>query len=367
MHSPQQPAEPLTTCPPAWCHRHAKRGPCTCCFLVLAAGTQARHRSTLLRAVWGPAAGAEEDGPAVQGHGPDAADARQGRQQAGPVLPLRRHRPHHPQPHGRVQGRGPSMLHFSPRRQAGAWIAPYEVLPSAHPDGVSSLCLWPDPGIFTCSRPSGLALRALPCIGSAQPSAVILFHCWQPGTVQASQEVTTSSCVKAAQPMWVQAILENVIFVHQEESNWPLSDGATLKRHFDDIFAATKYTKARLATHGTWHACMRLCALANHGTWHACMRLCPLATHGTWHACTRLCALHGGMCERCQKRQLHVRCGVIAQLQGSHIATENWPFFGANVAVTGHCLCKLAPAASTVFNGPTVCSSPGCRQCQACT
>ena len=43
----------------------------------------------------------------------------------------------------------------------------------------------------------------------------------------------------------VQAILENVIFVHQEESNWPLSDGATLKKHFDDIFAATKYTKAR--------------------------------------------------------------------------------------------------------------------------
>ena len=44
----------------------------------------------------------------------------------------------------------------------------------------------------------------------------------------------------------VQAILEHVIFVHQEESNWPLSDGATLKKHFDDIFAATKYTKARL-------------------------------------------------------------------------------------------------------------------------
>ena len=42
-----------------------------------------------------------------------------------------------------------------------------------------------------------------------------------------------------------QAILENVIFVHQEESNWPLADGATLKRHFDDIFAATKYTKVR--------------------------------------------------------------------------------------------------------------------------
>ncbi|KAA6427219.1 MAG: DNA repair Rad50 [Trebouxia sp. A1-2] len=40
------------------------------------------------------------------------------------------------------------------------------------------------------------------------------------------------------------AILENVIFVHQEDSNWPLSDGQTLKKKFDDIFAATKYTKA---------------------------------------------------------------------------------------------------------------------------
>ncbi|KAG2442375.1 hypothetical protein HXX76_002461 [Chlamydomonas incerta] len=40
------------------------------------------------------------------------------------------------------------------------------------------------------------------------------------------------------------AILENVIFVHQEESNWPLAEGKVLKEKFDDIFAATKYTKA---------------------------------------------------------------------------------------------------------------------------
>lgn len=40
------------------------------------------------------------------------------------------------------------------------------------------------------------------------------------------------------------AILENVIFVHQEESNWPLEDGKAIKQRFDDIFAATKYTKA---------------------------------------------------------------------------------------------------------------------------
>uniref|UniRef100_A0A383V2M5 Rad50/SbcC-type AAA domain-containing protein n=1 Tax=Tetradesmus obliquus TaxID=3088 RepID=A0A383V2M5_TETOB len=40
------------------------------------------------------------------------------------------------------------------------------------------------------------------------------------------------------------AVLDNVIFVHQEESNWPLADGATIKKKFDEIFAATKYTKA---------------------------------------------------------------------------------------------------------------------------
>jgi len=40
------------------------------------------------------------------------------------------------------------------------------------------------------------------------------------------------------------AILENVIFVHQEDSNWPLAEGTVLKKRFDDIFAATKYTKA---------------------------------------------------------------------------------------------------------------------------
>ncbi|CAJ0744984.1 22220_t:CDS:10 [Entrophospora sp. SA101] len=40
------------------------------------------------------------------------------------------------------------------------------------------------------------------------------------------------------------AILENVIFCHQEDNLWPLSDSFTLKKKFDDIFAATKFTKA---------------------------------------------------------------------------------------------------------------------------
>jgi DNA repair protein RAD50 len=40
------------------------------------------------------------------------------------------------------------------------------------------------------------------------------------------------------------AVLENVIFCHQEESLWPLGDSASLKKKFDEIFEAQKYTKA---------------------------------------------------------------------------------------------------------------------------
>ena len=40
------------------------------------------------------------------------------------------------------------------------------------------------------------------------------------------------------------AILDNVIFCHQEDSNWPLSESTVVKKKFDDIFEATRYTKA---------------------------------------------------------------------------------------------------------------------------
>ncbi|KAI1710175.1 AAA domain-containing protein [Ditylenchus destructor] len=40
------------------------------------------------------------------------------------------------------------------------------------------------------------------------------------------------------------AILEHVIFCHQEESNWPLSEPKELKVRFDAIFEVTKYVKA---------------------------------------------------------------------------------------------------------------------------
>lgn len=40
------------------------------------------------------------------------------------------------------------------------------------------------------------------------------------------------------------AVLEYVIFCHQDDSLWPMSEPATLKKRFDEIFEAMKYTKA---------------------------------------------------------------------------------------------------------------------------
>lgn len=40
------------------------------------------------------------------------------------------------------------------------------------------------------------------------------------------------------------AILNYVIFCHQEESNWPLDEGKKLKDRFDEIFDTSRYNKA---------------------------------------------------------------------------------------------------------------------------
>lgn len=47
------------------------------------------------------------------------------------------------------------------------------------------------------------------------------------------------------------AILEHVVFCHQEESSWPLQESAALKKRFDDIFDSTKYSKALKAFRDT--------------------------------------------------------------------------------------------------------------------
>ncbi|VDD75135.1 unnamed protein product [Mesocestoides corti] len=40
------------------------------------------------------------------------------------------------------------------------------------------------------------------------------------------------------------AVFENVIFCHQEESNWPLQEAKAVKERFDDLFASSRYVKA---------------------------------------------------------------------------------------------------------------------------
>ncbi|KDD75398.1 hypothetical protein H632_c703p0, partial [Helicosporidium sp. ATCC 50920] len=40
------------------------------------------------------------------------------------------------------------------------------------------------------------------------------------------------------------AVLTSVIFVHQDDSLWPMGEAGAVKRRFDELFAATKYTKA---------------------------------------------------------------------------------------------------------------------------
>lgn len=40
------------------------------------------------------------------------------------------------------------------------------------------------------------------------------------------------------------AVMEHVVFCHQEESSWPLMEGSILKKRFDDIFDSARYAKA---------------------------------------------------------------------------------------------------------------------------
>ncbi|XP_041359275.1 DNA repair protein RAD50-like [Gigantopelta aegis] len=58
----------------------------------------------------------------------------------------------------------------------------------------------------------------------------------------------TSKCAELDREMVAalgvsKAVLDNVIFCHQEDANWPLCEGKALKEKFDAIFASTRYTK----------------------------------------------------------------------------------------------------------------------------
>src|SRR5258708_3906197 len=53
------------------------------------------------------------------------------------------------------------------------------------------------------------------------------------------------------------AVLENVIFCHQEDSYWPLSEASVLKKKFDDIFEATKWVFIYCMQYGRIYAMNR--------------------------------------------------------------------------------------------------------------
>lgn len=69
-------------------------------------------------------------------------------------------------------------------------------------------------------------------------------------TIRNGEKITTSTRVaqlNEAIPDALgvsKAILQSVIFCHQDDSLWPLSAPKDLKEKFDEIFEALKYTKA---------------------------------------------------------------------------------------------------------------------------
>lgn len=74
---------------------------------------------------------------------------------------------------------------------------------------------------------------------------VSLLVCWHATLIPSQRNTISTKCSEMDEevPLLLgvsRAILENVIFCHQEESNWPLSEPAALKKKFDDIFEATK-------------------------------------------------------------------------------------------------------------------------------
>jgi DNA repair protein RAD50 len=69
------------------------------------------------------------------------------------------------------------------------------------------------------------------------------------GTATGERTAISSRCAELDVQMPLslgvsKAVLENVIFCHQEDSFWPLSEPGPLKKKFDDIFENARYTRA---------------------------------------------------------------------------------------------------------------------------
>jgi DNA repair protein RAD50 len=61
---------------------------------------------------------------------------------------------------------------------------------------------------------------------------------------QNGRRVEEVNCEMASAMGVSKAILNNVIFCHQEDSAWPMDEGKKLKEKFDAIFGTTEYNKA---------------------------------------------------------------------------------------------------------------------------
>ena len=77
----------------------------------------------------------------------------------------------------------------------------------------------------------------------------VLRHIPMEGGVRGRTRETTQKCAQLSTMVpgllrISRAVLDNVIFCHQEDSCWPLSQGSELKKRFDAIFESTRYTKA---------------------------------------------------------------------------------------------------------------------------
>ncbi|ELU13642.1 hypothetical protein CAPTEDRAFT_122168 [Capitella teleta] len=90
--------------------------------------------------------------------------------------------------------------------------------------------------LIATQKPKGVTVRSLDGV-------------FQMRALNGEKAAISSKCLQLDREMVAhlgvsRAILDNVIFCHQEDSNWPLGESKQLKQKFEDIFACTRYAKA---------------------------------------------------------------------------------------------------------------------------
>ena len=96
---------------------------------------------------------------------------------------------------------------------------------------------------MTCSRRIQLTVKKTTMSQKALEGQLVLYGNGNERTAISSRVGELDQML----PMYLgvsRSILDNVIFCHQDESLWPMSEPSVLKKKFDEIFEAMKYTKA---------------------------------------------------------------------------------------------------------------------------